>query len=316
VNQTLAKAESPFFKGTTLQFAWDNTSLGYFMECPRKYYYTILQGWRKKDESVHLTFGGWFASAMEVFHHSKARGESYDDALDATVQYILEVTWLRTEEYEGPWTPDNSPKKNRETLLRTVIWYFEEYKDDPAKCVILPNGEPATELSFRFDIGIANSLGEPFLYSGHLDKLVDFGGDIFVMDQKTTGGSLGPFYFAQYDLDNQMSGYTLAGRVIYNVPVQGVIIDAAAILVGSTTFGRSITMRSKGQLEEWVGNVADYLHLAEVAADTGHYPMNLKSCNNYGGCVFKGVCNKDPSVRSHFLETDFEKKFWNPLETR
>ena len=43
----------------------------------------------------------------------------------------------------------------------------------------------------------------------------------------------------------------------------------------------------------------------------------LLSCgNNYGGCVFKGICNKDPVVREKFLETDFEKRVWDPMVPR
>lgn len=322
----MSEAPSPFFSGTTLQYAWDSTSLGYLMDCPRKYKYTILDGWRKKDESVHLTFGGNFAKAMEVFAHARAAGADHEEALDVTVAAVLELTWLNREvdeigvEIPGtgePWNPDNSPKKNRDTLLRTVIWYFEEYRDDPAKTMILPGGKAATEVTFKLESGIKSSHdGSEYLLTGHLDKGVNYGDDPFVMDQKTTGGGLGAYYFSQYDLSNQMSQYTFAGRIVWNVPLRGVIIDAAAILVGSTTFGRSITMRSEAQLEEWHSNVGQWLKLAERFAGDGVYPMNLQSCNNYGGCVFKSICSKDPRVREKFLETDFERRYWNPLEDR
>jgi hypothetical protein len=295
------------------------------MDCPQKYKYTIIDGWRKKDESVHLTFGGHFASAMEVYAKSKVAGADHEEALDATVAYILLATWNHELDAEGlpipgtgaPWDPDNSPKKNRDTLLRTVIWYFEEYKDDPAKTMILANGDPATEVTFKLESGIKSNYDQSeYILTGHLDKGVIYGDDPFVMDQKTTGGGLGPFFFSQFDLSNQMSQYTFAGRIIWNVPLRGVIIDAAAILVGSTSFGRSITMRSEAQLAEWHTNVGRWLKLAEAFADSGEYPMNLQSCNNYGGCVFKGICSKDPRVRQAYLETDFEKRFWNPLQDR
>lgn len=319
------KAPSPFFKGTTLQFAWDSTSIGLLMACPYKYKLTIIDGWRKKDESVHLKFGGIFASTMEVYAASKAAGADHDEALDAAVAYVLITTWdheldargNRIPNTGGPWAPDNSPKKNRDTLLRTVVWYFEEYKEDPAKTMILPSGKAATEVTFKLESGIKSNYDKSeYLLTGHLDKGVIYGDDPFVMDQKTTGSGLGAYYFSQFDLSNQMSQYTFAGRIVWNVPLRGVIIDAAVVLVGSTTFGRSITMRSEGQLQEWHTNVGNWLTLAEAFADSGNYPMNLESCNNYGGCVFKGICSKDPRVREKFLETDFEKRFWNPLEDR
>ena len=318
----MSEAPSLFFQGTTLQTAWDSTSLGLLMECPKKYALTIIHGWRKVEESVHLKFGGIFASAMEEFFKAKAAGADFDEALDATVEFCLEATWEHYEEDEScslagrPWSPDNSPKKNRDTLLRTVIWYFDEYHDDPMQIITLPNGKPATELSFKFECGIRDPFGSEYLLCGHNDRIVEFGGDQFIMDQKTTGGGLGAFYFSHFDLDNQMSLYTYAGQVAYNLPIKGVVIDAAAVLVGQTTFGRSITMRSRGQLDEWLVNTRLYLGLAERFAESGEYPMNLKSCDNYGGCVFKGICSKDPSVRNNYLETAFEKRFWNPLVPR
>lgn len=321
-----APAPSPFFKGSTLQFAWDSTSIGYLMDCPYKYYLTIIQGWRHKTESVHLRFGGDFAKCMEVYAKVRAAGGDHEDAVDATVAALLEYTWERPLDTKGnkimevgnghPWEPDGEPKKNRDTLLRTVIWYFEEYKDDPAKTMILPSGKPATEVSFKLESGIKAPDGSNYILAGHLDKGVEYGDDPFVMDQKTTSMGLGPYFFSQFDLSNQMSQYTFAGKIIWNVPIRGVLIDAAAILVGSTNFGRSITMRTEKQLEEWHANVGNWLQLAVHFADSGVYPMNLQSCNNYGGCVFKGICSKDPSVREAYLKTDFTKRFWNPLENR
>ncbi len=318
-----AKAPSPFFEGTTLQFAWDQTSLGLLMECPRKYQLTILDQWTSRGRSHHLTFGLHFANAMQEFNILRAKGTSYDDALDQVVAKILIDTteWVEDPDREGPPVPifwdSGDTKKNRATLIRSIIWYFETYKDDPMKTLILANGEPAVELLFSFDAGIGSPFKDlDYLFTGHLDRVVDFDGTPFVMDQKTTGGALGSYYFSQFDMDNQMSQYTLAGRVCFNVPIKGVIIDAAQIMVGFTAFGRSITTRSQSQLDEWHSNAAGWLRLAERFAETGEYPMNLKSCNNYGGCAFKQICSASPEVRPQFLQTHFVKREWNPLEIR
>lgn len=311
------KAPSPFFAGTSLQFAWDQTSLGLLMECPRKYQLSILEQWTPKGKSHHLTFGGRFADAMQHYHMALAAGKDHEEALDIVVAQALRDTWLRTEDDpEGqPWGSGDT-KKNRFTLIRSIVWYFEQYKDDAMKTVILPNGDPAVELLFTFDSGITGPSGSNYLFTGHIDRLVDFDGTKFVLDNKTTGGALGSYYFSQYDLDNQMSQYTLAGRVCYNVPVKGVVIDAAQIMVGFTAFGRSITTRSQAQLDEWHGNAESWIRLAERFADSGKYPMNLKSCNNYGGCAFRSICGSDPAIRKNMLETHFEKRVWNPLDVR
>jgi PD-(D/E)XK nuclease superfamily protein len=302
-------APSPFVEGTNFQFAWDSVSLGYLKECPRKYYLTTVLGYRSKTESIHLIFGAHYAKAMERFYKFRADGTSYDDALNAVVKLTME------ESYDMP-TDHNL--KTRETLIRSIVWYFEAYKVDDettTKVIHLADGRPAVELSFKLPTGLLIN-GVELLYCGHLDRVVEFAGDRYVMDQKTTGSTLGSYYFAQFNPDNQMSGYSVASRVLFNAPVQGVIIDAAQVAVGFTRFGRAITTRTDAQLEEWLEDFRDWTFLAARYADRNHWPMNDKSCHKYGGCPFRDVCSHDKAVRHQFLETHFEINRWNPLEDR
>lgn len=325
---------SPFFPGTFLQMSWDNTSLSSLQKCPYYYYLSIIEGWKAKSGSLHLTFGLHYAKAMERYYKFRAEAQDHEAALDMVVWLALRETgeYVLRDETTGltEWIPWDSgdTKKCRETLIRSIIWYFETYKDDAAHVVTLANGQPAVELSFKFESGIPDPFGGEYILTGYLDRLVNFDGTFFVMDQKTTGAALGAYYFAGYDLDTQMSQYTYAGKVVFNLPIQGVIVDAAQLQVGGTHFGRGITMRTNGQLEEWHETTGEWLKLAERFADKADllehrgsdiasaWPQNRQSCGNYGGCVFKNVCNKDRSVRHHFLETDFERRYWNPLEER
>jgi hypothetical protein len=207
-------------------------------------------------------------------------------------------------------------KKNRWNLIRTIIWYLEEYRDDPATTVILPSGQPAAELSYRLEIDHYAPDGTPYLLCGHMDRVVEYLGQRYVMDQKTTSSSISAYFFKQFEPDNQMSGYTFASRIVYNEPVAGVIIDAAQIAVGFTSFQRGLTLRSQGQLDEWLSDTKSWLDMSVRFADLGYWPMNDKSCHKYNGCPFREVCSADPAVRQNYLETYFEKRFWNPLQTR
>ena len=55
---------------------------------------------------------------------------------------------------------------------------------------------------------------------------------------------------------------------------------------------------------------------AEGYAVDHYWPMNDKACGMYGGCPFRSVCDKDPSVRRNFLLGNFEKFYWNPRKER
>lgn len=307
---------SPFISGTLVQYAWDSTSLGWLKECPRKYQYSMIEGWRSKQESVHLRYGSLYHTALESFDKYRAIDMDYDEALAAVVYEALLATWEQKEDGSfGPWAPDHN-SKTRETLIRSIIWYIEHFKEDPAQTIILDNGKPAVELSFKMPLERHSIDGQPYFLCGHLDRVVDFNGGTYVMDRKTTNSTISAYWFDQFDPDNQMSLYTLAAKVIYKTPVKGVIIDGVQIAVGFSRFSRGFTHRTDAQLEEWLDDTYDWFKTAERYADKELWPMNDKSCHHFGGCVFRKVCSKSPEVRRHFLESDFHKSYWNPLVPR
>jgi len=315
---------SPFLS-PGVQFAWDSTSLGYFKECPRKYYYTMIEGWRSgaSSSNVHFEFGGLYHSMLELYDHERANGFSHDTAQRTMLLTVLMKTWQHDLDSESMPIPGTGKPvdwshnlKTRENLIRSLVWYTEHFVDDPAKTVILDNGKPAVELSFRFDAG------DGILLCGHLDRVVEWNGSNFVMDRKTTTSTISSYYFNQYTPDNQMSLYSMAGRIILNSPVRGVILDAVQIAVGFTRFERGMVYRTDEQLEEWLRDAKTYIHRAQDMGEASQidgsaaFPMNDKSCHQYGGCPFRDICGSDPRVRQTFLESNFRRDPWNPLRVR
>lgn len=298
------------FNEAGFQFAWDSTSLSAFVTCPRKYYLSMLQGWTSEQKSVHLIFGGHYATALEHFHKHRAAGVEYSDALRLVVREALENTWDRENNAPQDWL---HVSKTRDTLIRSIVWYLENFKDDPMQTVILSNGQAAVEYSFSID------LTDQYIYCGHIDRLVTYGenNDIYVQDQKTSGSQITPRFFEGYSPDYQMTGYTWAGQIIFNMPVKGVVIDAAYIAVGFTAFGRQPITRSEKQLEEFRTEVLHYIGQAKACHESGYYPMNRTACGNYGGCEFKRICSAVPGVRSNLLEGSFKKRDrWDPIKRR
>lgn len=284
-----------------IQFAWDSTSLGALKTCPFKYYLSIVEGWTSRAQKIDLVFGIAYHSALEQYDRERARGVSHEDATLEAVRkaLILSSNWTETTQY-----------KNRLTLIRTVVWYLEENKESPFQTIILSDGTPAVELSFRFDIG------DGYLLCGHIDRLVEFDENPWVHDRKTTKTTLSPRYFEQWTPENQMSLYSLAGHVILETPIQGVVIDAAQIAVNFSRFARGFAPRNKPQLDEWLEDTKAWLRTARTYAECETWPMNDKSCSMYGGCTFREICSKSPSVRRVFLESNFVRRTWDPLTPR
>lgn len=301
------KALSPFIDGTNIQFAWDSSSLELLKRCPRLYYYNMILGYRGKEDNVHLRFGGEAHQAFQEYEILKAGGMDHEEASFHVVKALLQ----RTDD----WRPDHK-YKNRPFLIRTVIWYLEKFKDDPAQTYILANGKPAVELSFNFELdwGYDN---QPYLLCGHLDRVVTYQDELFATDVKTTTSTPTDYYWNQFEPNNQMTLYTLAGQVIFNLPIKGIVITSAQIMIEATRFTRHITYRTKDQLTEWLKDLAWWTDAAEKYAEEGHWPMNDTACDKYGGCPFRGICSKSPSVRDRFLKSEFERgEIWNPLRIR
>jgi hypothetical protein len=301
--------ESPF-DANGRQYAWDSTSYGWLVECPRKYYLAMQEGWRSKNTNVHLIWGQIFQKADEVFTKAKAEGASHDEALRSAVLCALQLSW--------PW-PYSHTVKTREALIRSIVWYQDNRRDDAFKTVILASGKPAVELSFRLEVTPNNIL------CGHLDKLGEFSGANYFKDVKTTGSTISAYFFEKFDLDVQMDIYSFASKIIYKTPVQGGIIDGVQVAVGWSKDARGFTYRTNDQLDEfleqYLWHTSTYLDEVEKAK----WPMNKKACLNgrsddptkeATGCVFRGICSKSPQVRDEYLKSNFEKRHWNPLEVR
>lgn len=296
-----------------LQLAWDSTSSGALKTCPRYYQLSIVEGWASSRQQVHLEFGILVHKGLELYDHARIfGGASHDDALDEMLETVLSMTW--DSELQRPWTTD-SGQKNRFTLLRSLVWYLDQFKDEAAKVVILANGKPATELSFRFELDLAPE-GDPansFLACGHMDRLVQLDDAIYIRDVKTTQATLADEYFAQFTPDNQFSWYTMAGKIIYGIPIRGIMVDAIQVAVGFSRFERRLVSRTEDQISEWYSGLKVLLRQAESYARAAFWPMNEKACFR---CAFREVCSKSPNVRQQWLEQLFRRRIWDPLQTR
>lgn len=341
------------FDASGVQFAWDSTSIKLAETCLRKYQYKMIEGWRPHAKSVHLEFGGWYASALERYHKLVASGMETEDATIEVVRLALEETWVydTCEECKGtgkldvteearkkmawagkvdwaetecdncnatgkletgqPWKSDHNTK-TRENLIRTIVWYLDQFgADDSMKTMKSSEGTALVEHSFALPVD------NGIIFSGHLDRVVEYAHHPYVQDQKTTGSTITSRFFEQFTPDTQMSMYTFAGRAIFSIPVKGIVIDGAQIAVGFTRFERGFAFRTEDGLNEWYDNTMYHIETAQAATRENHFPMNTSSCHNFAGCEFRGICSRSPAVRPQFLKAEFTKgERWDPLKTR
>jgi hypothetical protein len=197
-------------------------------------------------------------------------------------------------------------------LIRTIVWYFEHFRDDPCQTVILSDGTPAVEHSAQ--VHVDNGI----VIAAHIDRLVRYGDNNLIQDQKTTATTITPRYFNNYNPDSQIAGtLPFIGKAVFGLPIKGVMVDAAQIAVGFSRFERGFIFTDDASLNEWYDDTMDLIMRVRQATKDNYFPKNRSSCSKFAGCQFRNVCAHSPTVRKQFLLADFEQgQRWDPLEAR
>lgn len=297
-----------------LQLAWDSSSLASLKRCPRYYEYNIIQGYVSKPENVHLRFGTEYNNAIVTYCRARIAGRTYDEAVLEAVRYALVHTWDAT--LGRPWVSDLT-NKTRETLLRTVVWYLDQFENDPLETVRLASGSAAVSLDFNIYLEEDSALtGEAYSLCGELDRVVAFAGANFITDWKTSKHPIDERYFAEYTPNTQVSQYTFAGNIMGEKPVKGVIIDAVQLGVNFSRFQRSQITRTPAQLEEWLRDSLIHIRENEAYVQSNYWPQRDAVCGLYGGCPYRQICSLSPEFREAHLKSLYTKRLWDPLTTR
>jgi len=213
--------------------------------------------------------------------------------------------------HSAKWPSDTGSKsKTRQTLVRAIIWYHEQYGANNALFPLIHNGNPAFELSFRFPLWPNSET----LLCGNIDGVVEFGGEVWILERKSTASALSSFYWAKFDPNLQIDIYCLAAHLMWpEWKVKGVLVEAMQTGVTFSRCERKMFTRSPARLEETLvavqNAVKDYQHATDPQAP------NFASCMSDGGCPFRAVCTTDPTMRDWEISTHWRPRSqpWNPL---
>jgi len=274
--------------------------------CPRKFHLATVERYGPSGgKSIHLTAGGAYAKGLEVARLAYCRGDAPELCLEAGIGALI-------AEY-GDADPGTSAK-TLDRMCGALEYYFDQYPldTDPARIAVLA-GVPAVEWSFALPLPFIHpDTGAPLLYAGRTDCIMNFAGGLYAEDDKTTS-SLGASWSKQWDLRSQFIGYAWAMRELGLIPA-GVIVRGVSILKTKYETAQAIVNEPAWKIDQWVEH-RDHLvkrMLADYAA--GYWEPALdETCNEYGGCMFKQICDVPPKLRQNWLDTQFEENTWSPL---
>lgn len=302
--------------------------------CEKKFKNEYIQHWKPKDQSVHLHAGAAFAKGLEVARDAFYTGYAQGIVnLKDTKTGAVSKEWLRVlhpnvlhnedssialglaallESYGAFECPEDS-SKSASRMAGAFEFYFANYplkvgEEDP---IILPNGKRGIEFSFAHPLPIMHpETGDPILYVGRLDMLMNFAGGIFMEDDKTTS-QLGATWSRQWDLRSQFTGYAW-GCKQSGIEVDGAVVRGVSILKTKYDTQQAVSYRPQWQIDRWYNETLVWIQRALNAYKHDIYLHNLDhSCAEYGGCAFRQCCSSEDEMP--FLKTMFERREWDPV---
>ena len=284
----------------------DSSMMSSFRSCPRRFELEYLHHYKPVTPSVHLHAGGAYARGLEV-----ARKAFYEEGKDP--QTALAAGLKALLEFYGDFECPADSAKSLERMLGAFEFTFDQYPlgEDAATPIHLPSGGRGIEFSFAEPLDILHPVtGDPLIYCGRFDMLVDYAGGQFGEDDKTTS-SLGPSWARQWDLRSQLTAYTWGAQQA-GIHIQGFLVRGISILKTKYDTQQALTYRPAWMVERWYEQTLLDIKRIIQMWEAGKFDYNLdESCNQYGGCIFKQPClSLDPSP---WLENNFIRRKWNPL---
>lgn len=285
---------------------FDSSMLATFKQCPQLFYKNSIQNWKSRDPSVHLRAGGAFAAGVE-----RARTAYYVEDLtdEDAVAEGLRALLTHYGDFECP--ADSA--KSAERTAGALEFYFEHYPlsrlhNAP---IVLPGGKRGIEFNFAHPLPIAHpETGDPLLYCGRMDAILDYSGLVLICDEKTTT-SLGPTWSRQWDLRSQFTGYAWGCREA-SIKVDGVVVRGVSILKTKYDTQEAISYRPAWQIDRWYDELIEWISDIAICWDRDKWRHNLDhACGDFGGCGFRAACASQDETP--WLETYFERRHWNPL---
>lgn len=313
----------------------DSTMIACARSCLQKFKLEFCYGFRPPGISIDLHAGACFSSALEetrkqVWQHNKSLGTAL---IKAQARFFQE--WGDVEAPEWKKTA-----KNKDRVWEAVESYFAQYSPltDHIQPFMTSEGKPTLEYTFAIPLeptfdpnkldpedgynresghfGIPDGVfplhpsGSPFVYCGRFDMLGLYQDRPIVLDDKTTGSSIGRLWASQWDLRSQFLGYKWACQQC-GIPVEEVAVRGVAIQQTQIVHAEAIKQYSNELIGRWYEQLRRDLWKIRKAWDEDYFDFNFAdACTAYGQCTFLNTC---ASSNPQNWVTEFEVRHWNPL---
>lgn len=307
----------------------DNTMLITYQRCPLLYKTRIKDWWTSPYASGALNHGQAMHAALAAWYQGAIDGLSTNQRIEAAVAALADawpanhpVDDFRTKtkavevlvKYINQYPFESFQVTAVEVpftflLDRAILWCKSCETENPP--TMGPGGPP--RMSCKFCGGAL----EEIEYGGVIDAMTQFGAGSasvqYILEHKTTS-ELGQYYFVQWEIHNQVTGYCWGGQQASGKLIGGANVNVICLTRGGNIkFDRKMIGVNPSQIEEWKNDVARTCNEIAYAERNGHWRKSTDHCvTKYGTCQFHSVhLLSDPEDRRRRLETDYIKQEWD-----
>lgn len=284
----------------------DNSAINEFKECPKRYFWRMILGYKEKDEQPYFAWGSAIHKFAEIYSLNK------DAKLATTEATRIWISKFPNGVESGKWSFYSLPR-----LIRSLMVLQKDIDSDLAsgKFQFL-----AVEQPFDLELPSGRRLG------GRADRIDRWNNKIWGRDWKTTSTELG-YYERGLDPNSQVDIYTWAETkllggdpsnpnservfgqlitVIFNKAPTKSQTSEAQIGPIIKTF---VASRTPGQIERFVKETEQWLDWIDFCRQVDIYPQNERKCK---WCPYARVCrapNEDSQIAE--LKSNFTHSPWD-----
>jgi hypothetical protein len=291
----------------------DSQVLNTIQACFRKTQYSFIYNLTPFDKAEALEKGDLMHKILEVYYSMRGPKDYttpvWQELIEAGISPYRDPvsTAIRAGEYFS--TKLQISLEICEEVIKHFKDYAEYYEHD--EWVPLAVEEVGSKTMYEDqDIKI--------IYSFKIDLVMEKGHIICPFDHKTGKQRHDPL-----SLSNQFIGYCYAlsrnGPNHSGPPCNNILMNKIGFqktLSPAERFQRFSFTIDDSRIDEWVRNTIWWVKLYAECIETDEYPMNLTSCDKYSGCIFKRICESDPSSRDYKITRDFSSiQKWDVAKT-
>ncbi len=293
----------------------DSSKIQDFQDCPRKFFFSHLLGWRQEEKNIHLTFGTAWHEGMEAFADHR-RDPDVEPGYPLHVVAEAADRFLKSFESEYGTDVSNDASfgaKSRSNGVLALEQYAKAWDRDKFTTLY-------TEIAGSVPISDSR------LIHFKLDTVIsdDY---VWSLEHKTSGRNT-EAWRGKWGIMTQIGTYTHVVRCIApEEMVKGVQVNGAFIYKSQKNdFLRLPIVKSNEMMMMWLWETNHwvdliYWNLEQLQESDPEepvmrcFPINATSCGKFG-CSYPGICESwnNPLRHCSNVPLGYEKRFWDPRE--